>query len=220
MFFSIVRIGFAVAKFARRAFVATKMLERVGDRLQRLRPHVAEMEKQTKKINRDARGVQESFNELANASARLEQSASQLGRSGVIDVRIRTNAHQVADELERLEAEIDAGLQEAAQLAVFQVERDAKHIAAVDTGLYRSSIFSEVEPLGSAVMSMGSEVEPMGAMGGDRRRSVVLGRVASGVEYARFQKKERSLEAALEMNRASIERLFQQRLNAVVKRFQ
>ncbi len=100
------------------------------------------------------------------------------------------------------------------------MERDAKHIAAVDTGAYRSSIFSEVEPMGSAVMSMGSEVESMGVLGGDRRRSVVLGRVASGVEYARFQKKERNLEAALEMNRAAIERLFQQRLNAVVRRFQ
>ncbi len=212
----LLRLGFKVAKFARR---------RIGGRRRsrRSEPDLAEMQKHAEEVGRHAKGVQAAFGELANAAGRVEQSASQvgkLGRSGVIHLQVRTNAHQVADELERLEAEIDAGLQEAAQLAVFQVERDAKHIAAVDTGLYRSSIFGEVEPLGSAVMSMGSEVEPMGAMGGDRRRSVVLGRVASGVEHARFQKKERSLEAALDMNRGAIERLFQQRLNAVLRRFQ
>ncbi len=138
--FGLLRISLRLAKFARR---------RIGGRRRRSEPHVAEMEKHTEKISRDAKGVQESFNELANAAARLEQSASQLGRSGVIDVRIRTNAHQVADDLERLEAEIEDAARRTMEKAVLSVQAEAQRRAPVDTGTLRRSLTGQVRPLGA-----------------------------------------------------------------------
>ncbi len=145
----LLRLGLRLAKFARRAFVASKALRVVGGRSKRLRRPVKEAEKETEKIDRDARGARGSLNELANAVGRLSQSGSQLGRSGVIDVRIRTNAHEVADELERLEAEIEDAARRTMEKAVLMVQAEAQRRAPVDTGTLRRSITGQVRPLGA-----------------------------------------------------------------------
>ncbi len=164
--FGIVRLGLRLAKFARRAFVATKALRVVGGRSKRLRRPVEKAEKETEKIDRDARGTQESFNELANAVGRLSQSGSQLGRSGVIRLQFRTNAHEVADKLERLEAEIEDAARRTMEKAVLLVQAEAQRRAPVDTGTLRRSITGQVRPLGA---------QKVGGMVGSRKAGSTFG---------------------------------------------
>ncbi len=177
----LLRLGFKVAKFARRRIGGCGC---AGGR--RSEPDLAEMEKHAEEVGRHAKAVEGSFTELANAAGRLEQSASQLGklgRSGVIDVRIRTNAHEVADELGALEAELEGAARRTMQKAVQLVQAEAQRRAPVDTGTLRRSITGQVQPLGARKAGGLGATKAGNAFPGQKVGPV--GTVGSKVNYAR-----------------------------------
>ncbi len=179
----LLRLGFKLAKFARKRIGGGR---RGGRRGRGSEPDLAEIRKHAEEVSRHAKGVQGAFNELANAAGRLEQSASQLGklgRSGIIQLRVRTNAHEVVGELERLEAELEGAALRATEKAVLLVQGEAQRRAPVDTGALRRSITGQVRPLGAKPVGSLSARKVGNAFPG--QKVGLVGTVGTKLSYAR-----------------------------------
>ncbi len=182
MLFAAFRLTLRLAKQARRAYIAHKGLEKAS-RLARVRRAHKKLDRELDETREKARRSGEDFGRaregmlgFAAAVGALSQSGRELGRSGVIQLRFRTNAHQVADELERLEAEIEDAARRTMQKAVQLVQAEAQRRAPVDTGTLRRSITGQVQPLGARKVGglgatkagnafPGQKVGPVGTVG-------------------------------------------------------
>ncbi len=184
----LLRLAFKAARFARKRIGGGRRRGRGSE------PDLAEMQKHAEEVGRHAKGVEESFARLANAAGRLEQSASQvgkLGRSGVIQLRVRTNARQVADQIDALEAELEDAARRTMEKAVLMVQAEAQRRAPVDTGTLRRSIATQVRPLGAQKVG-GLGATKAGGLGASRMpvkgsavAALYTGVVGTNLRYAR-----------------------------------
>ncbi len=155
MLFAAFRLTLRLAKQARRAYIAHKGLEKAS-RLARVRRAHKKLDRELDETREKARRSGEDFGRaregmlgFAAAVGALSQSGRELGRSGGIQLRFRTNAHQVADQIDALEAELEDAARRTMQKAVQLVQAEAQRRAPVDTGTLRRSITGQVRPLGA-----------------------------------------------------------------------
>ncbi|MDP9381234.1 MAG: HK97 gp10 family phage protein, partial [Chloroflexota bacterium] len=120
---------------------------------------------------------------FAAAVGALSQSGRELGRSGGIQLRFRTNAHQVADQIDALEAEIEDAARRTMEKAVLMVQAEAQRRAPVDTGTLRRSITGQVRPLGAQPAGSLSARKVGNAFPGQKVGTV--GVVGTKLNYAR-----------------------------------